>query len=101
MYYEVHGSGRPLVLLHGGLRTIDMLFSPLLPLFAQTRQVIAVELQAHGHTADIDRPPRFEQMADDTAALIKRLGIEYADLAGNSLGGGVALQTAIRHPDVV
>jgi pimeloyl-ACP methyl ester carboxylesterase len=69
--------------------------------FAETRQVIAVELQAHGHTADIDRPLRFELMADDIAALIKHLGLERADLLGYSLGGGVALQAAIRHPDVV
>jgi pimeloyl-ACP methyl ester carboxylesterase len=101
MYYEIHGSGEALVLLHGGLATIDMLFVQLLPLLAETRQVIAVELQAHGHTADIDRPLRFELMADDIAALIKHLGLERADLLGYSLGGGVALQTAIRHPDVV
>jgi len=101
MYYEIHGTGKPLVLLHGGLATIDVLFGQLLPPLAQTRQVIAVELQAHGHTADIERPLSFELMADDITALIKHLGLERADLFGFSLGGGVALQTAIRHPEVV
>jgi pimeloyl-ACP methyl ester carboxylesterase len=101
MYYEIHGTGKPLVLLHGGLATIDVLFGQLLPSLAQTRQVIAVELQAHGHTADIERPLSFELMADDIAALIKHLGLEHTDIFGFSLGGGVALQTAIRHPEVV
>nr|WP_269669538.1 alpha/beta hydrolase [Paenibacillus sp. GSMTC-2017] len=101
MYYEIHGTGQPLILLHGGLATIDMMFGQLLPALAKTRQVIAVELQAHGHTADIDRPLSYEQMADDTAALIKHLGLKNADVFGFSMGGGVALQTAIRHPDVV
>jgi pimeloyl-ACP methyl ester carboxylesterase len=101
MYYEIHGTGKPLVLLHGGLATIDVLFGQLLPPLAQTRQVIAVELQAHGHTADIERPLSFELMADDIAALIKHLGLEHTDIFGFSLGGGVALQTAIRHPEVV
>src|SRR5947208_11012799 len=78
-----------------------MLFGQLLPPLAKSRQVIAVELQAHGHTADIDRPLSFELMADDIAALITSLGLEQADLFGYSLGGGVALQTAIRHPEVV
>lgn len=100
LYYEIHGSGLPLVLLHGGLGVIEM-FSNLLPALAETRQVIGVELQAHGHTADIDRPLRFELMADDVAALIRHLGFPKADLMGYSLGGGVALQTAIRHPVVV
>lgn len=100
LYYEVYGAGRPLVLLHGGFAVISM-FGPLLPALAETRQVIAVEMQAHGHTADIDRPLTFEQMADDTAALITHLGLKTADVLGYSLGGGVALQTAIRHPDIV
>jgi pimeloyl-ACP methyl ester carboxylesterase len=100
MYYEIHGAGKPLVLLHGGLGTIGM-FAPLLPALAETRQVIAVELQGHGHTADIERPLSFELMADDIAALIRHLALEKADVFGYSLGGGVALQTAIRHSNVV
>ncbi|MCI0574581.1 MAG: alpha/beta hydrolase [Chloroflexi bacterium] len=100
LYYEIHGAGQPLVLLHGGVGAIEM-FSELLPLLAQGRQVIAVDLQAHGRTADINRPLSYEFMADDIAALINHLGLESADLMGYSLGGGVALQTAIRHPEVV
>jgi pimeloyl-ACP methyl ester carboxylesterase len=100
LYYETLGSGRPLVLLHGGLGAIEM-FGPNLPALAKGRQVIAVDLQGHGRTADIDRPLSVELMADDIAALIKYLGIERADLMGYSLGGGVALQTAIRHPERV
>src|SRR3954451_2243461 len=92
LYYEVHGSGRPLILLHGGLGMVGM-FAPVLPSLAETRQVIGVELQGHGHTADIDRPFSYELMADDVAALIKHLGLENADVMGYSLGGGVALQT--------
>jgi pimeloyl-ACP methyl ester carboxylesterase len=101
MYYEVHGTGSPLVLLHGGLGTIDLLFGQLLPPLARSRRVIAVELQGHGHTADIDRPLSFEQMADDVAALIEHLGLERADVFGFSLGGLVAQQLGVRHPDVV
>ncbi len=100
MYYETHGEGKPLILLHGGLGGVDM-FAQLLPALAEGRQVIAVELQGNGHTADIDRPFSFQQMADDIAALIAHLKFEQADLAGYSLGGGVALQTAIRHPGMV
>ena len=100
MYYEIHGTGKPLVLLPGGFMTIGMM-GQVVPDLARTRQVIAVELQGHGHTADIDRPLTYEQMADDTAALIKHLGLECADVFGFSVGGGVALQTAIRHPEVV
>lgn len=100
MYYEIHGAGQPLVLLHGGVGGIEM-FGPNLPALAKTRRVIAADLQAHGRTADIDRPLRFELMADDIAALMKHLGIEQADVMGYSLGGGVAMQTAIRHPGLV
>jgi pimeloyl-ACP methyl ester carboxylesterase len=100
MYYEIHGVGEPLILLHGGLGSSEM-FGEVLPLLSNTRQVIAVDLQAHGRTADIDRPLSFEAMADDIAALMKYLGIEKADVMGYSLGGGVALHTAVRHPDVV
>jgi pimeloyl-ACP methyl ester carboxylesterase len=100
MYYEIHGSGQPLVLLHGAYMTIDLL-GEIVPALAESRQVIAVELQGHGHTADIDRPLSYELMADDIAALIEHLAFEKADLFGYSMGGGVALQVAIRHPEVV
>ncbi len=100
MYYEIHGSGRPLVVLHGAYMTIGTM-GPLVPSLAETRQVIAVELQGHGHTADIARPLTYEQMADDTAALLGHLGIGQADVFGYSMGGGVALQLAIRHPGLV
>src|SRR2546425_2958972 len=84
MYYEIHGTGRPLVLLHGALSAIDTSFGKVLPTLAETRQVIAVEQQAHGRTADIDRPLTIEQMAEDTAALLKHIGIEHADFFGYS-----------------
>jgi pimeloyl-ACP methyl ester carboxylesterase len=100
LYYEIHGSGEPLILLHGGVGGIEM-FGPNLAAFAATRKVIAVDLQAHGLTPDIDRPLRFESMGDDIAALIKFLNLERADILGYSLGGGAALQAAIRHPEVV
>jgi pimeloyl-ACP methyl ester carboxylesterase len=101
MYYEVQGSGRPLVLLHGGTATIDYSFAGMRPALAQRWTTFAVEQQAHGHTADIDRPLRFEQMADDTAAALRQLNIENADVFGWSDGGNVALGLAIRHPDLV
>lgn len=100
MYYEIHGVGRPLLLLHGSFMTVES-FGPLLSGLAMTRQVIVPELQAHGRTADIERPMRYEHLADDVAALLRQLGIEQADVAGYSLGGGVALQLAIRHPALV
>ena len=100
MYYEIHGTGEPLVVLHGAYMTIDAM-GEIVPELAKTRQVIAVELQGHGRTADVDRPLSYEQMADDTAALLRHLGIEQADVFGFSMGGGVALQVAIRHPEVV
>jgi pimeloyl-ACP methyl ester carboxylesterase len=100
MYYEIRGSGPPLVLLHGGLGAIEM-YAPILPALSAGHRVIAVDLQAHGRTADIDRPLRLELMADDVAALIRQLGLAKADLMGYSLGGGVALQTAIRYPQLV
>jgi pimeloyl-ACP methyl ester carboxylesterase len=100
MYYEIHGTGQPLVLLHGAYMTIDAM-GEVVPELAKTRQVIAVELQGHGHTADVDRPLSYEQMADDTAALLRHLGVEQADVFGFSTGGGVALQIAIGHPEVV
>ncbi len=100
LYYEEHGSGEPLIVLHGGIGGPEM-FGPNLPLLAAARRVIAVHLQGHGRTADIDRPLRYEYMADDIAALLAHLGIATADLLGGSLGAGVALQTAIRHPEMV
>src|SRR6266852_6637576 len=100
LYYEVHGTGHPLILLHGGLGATSM-FGPNLPALAKGRQVIAVDLQGHGRTADVDRPLSVATMADDIAALLEHLRIERADIMGYSLGGGVALQTAIRHPEVV
>jgi pimeloyl-ACP methyl ester carboxylesterase len=100
MYYEIHGTGEPLLLLHGGLGSTAM-FADMIPSLARTRQVIAVDLQAHGRTADIDRPITYEAMADDIAALLKYLQIQKADVLGYSVGGGVALQTTIRHPTIV
>jgi pimeloyl-ACP methyl ester carboxylesterase len=97
LYYEIHGSGRPLVLLHGGLGSGEM-FGPVLPLLAERHKVIAVDLQGHGRTADIDRPIDVRLMAGDIAALIDHLGLDAPDLVGYSLGGGVALQTAAKYP---
>jgi pimeloyl-ACP methyl ester carboxylesterase len=101
MYYETHGTGQPLVMLHGAFSAIGTSFGGLIPELAKTRQVIAFELQAHGHTADIDRPLSLEGMAADVAAAIKQLGMEQADIFGYSMGAGVALYTVIRHPEVV
>ena len=98
MYYEVHGSGQPLVLIHGGGSTIQTSFGRLMPLLAKTRQVIAVELQAHGHTSDRDAPESFDQDADDVAELLRQLQVRTADVLGFSNGGSTALQVAIRHP---
>src|SRR5687767_10371206 len=100
MYYEIHGKGQPLVLLHGAFSAIGTSFGKLLPGLAKTRQVIAFELQAHGRTADIDRPLTIEGMADDVAAALQALGIQQADVFGYSMGSDVALQLVIRHPDV-
>jgi pimeloyl-ACP methyl ester carboxylesterase len=100
LYYETHGAGHPLIVLHGGLGSTGM-FGPNLAALAKGRQVIAVDLQGHGRTADIDRPLGPELMADDIAALIKHLKLERPDIMGFSLGGGVALHTAIRHPEMV
>jgi pimeloyl-ACP methyl ester carboxylesterase len=100
MYYEVHGSGEPLILLHGGIAASEA-FGDNLVVLAESRQVIAVHLQGHGKTRDIDRPLRYELMADDVAALMEHLELQPADLLGYSMGGGVALQMAIRHPQLV
>lgn len=100
LYYEIHGEGEPLVMLHGGVNPAEMFGAPLAAM-AQHARVIAVHLQAHGRTADIDRPLTFEAMADDVALLLEHLGIARASVMGYSLGAGVALQMAIRHPDAV
>lgn len=100
LYYETRGSGRPMILLHGGLGSGEM-FGPILPTLADNHQVIAVDLQGHGRTADIDRPIDHRLMADDIAALIDHLGLERPDLVGYSLGGGVAFHTAVKYPDKV
>jgi pimeloyl-ACP methyl ester carboxylesterase len=100
MYYEIHGTGKPIILLHGGVGALEM-FGPVLPPLAHGRQVIAVDLQGHGRTTEVDRPLRYESMADDIAALVRQRGINQADFVGYSLGGGVALRTAIQHPDLV
>ncbi|HEV7278153.1 MAG TPA: alpha/beta hydrolase [Devosiaceae bacterium] len=100
LYYEVHGEGEPLLLLHGGI-TVDQTLAQTLPALANARQVIVPHMQGHGFTPDIDRPLRFELMADDLAALMAEMGIGSADLVGYSMGGGIALQTAIRHPTLV
>ena len=105
LYYEIHGERQgdtpPLVLLHGAFSSIEPDFGQMLPIFARTRQVIAVEQQAHGHTADIDRPLRTEHMAEDTAALLRHLGIQQADIFGYSLGSDVAMKIAYHHPEMV
>jgi len=101
MYYEVHGAGQPLVLIHGGGSTLETTFGRIIPLLSKSHKVIAVELQAHGHTSDRSTPETFEQDADDVAALLKQLNIAGADIFGFSNGGNTAMQLAIRHPDSV
>ena len=101
MYYEIHGKGQPLVLLHGAFSGIGTSFGRILPGLAKTRQVIAFELQGHGRTADIDRPLTVEGMADDVAAALPELRIEQADVLGYSTGGAVALHFATRHPEML
>jgi pimeloyl-ACP methyl ester carboxylesterase len=100
LYYEIHGGGEPLVLLHGGLGASEM-FGAALERLAEGHRVIAVDLQGHGRTADVDRPIRLETMAEDLAALLDHLGLERVDAVGYSLGGGVAFPLAVRHPDKV
>ena len=101
MYYEIHGAGKPLVLLHGTLSTIETNFRKILPRFAKTRQIIAIEQHAHGRTADIDRPLTYLQMAEDTVALLRYLHTDSADFFGYSMGGAIAMQIAMKYPDVV
>lgn len=104
MYYEVHGKRRgqpPLVLLHGALTATGTSWGALLPDLKKTRQVISIEQQAHGHTADIDRPLRTELMADDTVELLRQIGVQQADFFGYSMGAEIALDIGVRHPDRV
>ena len=97
LHYEEHGSGEPLILLHGGIGAGAM-FAAILPELAAGRRVITVDLQGHGGTADVDRPLHSELMADDIAGLLDHLGLQRADVMGYSLGAKVALRTAIQHP---
>jgi pimeloyl-ACP methyl ester carboxylesterase len=101
MYYELHGAGQPLVLIHGGGSTINTSWGRILPTLAKAHRVIAVELQAHGRTSDRNAPESFTQDADDVAELLRQLNIAKADILGFSNGGSTALQVAIRHPDRV
>ncbi|MDR6805972.1 pimeloyl-ACP methyl ester carboxylesterase [Dyadobacter sp. BE34] len=101
MYYQIHGSGKPIVLIHGGGSTIETTFGRVIPLLARHRKVIAVDLQAHGRTSDRNKEESFEQDADDVAALLGKLNIGRADFFGFSNGGTTTLQIAIRHPEIV
>lgn len=101
LYYEVHGEGEPVLLLHGLYMTIDLNYGQLIQVLKQSRRVIAVELQGHGRTTDIDRPLSYEALADDVAGLLKHLNIDRADILGYSFGGTVALQFGITHPGMV
>lgn len=100
LYYERSGEGSPVVLLHGGLGSGEM-FGPILPTLSEHHEVVLVDLQGHGRTADVDRPLDVSTMADDVAALIEHLGLDRPDVVGYSLGGGVAWQVAFRHPDKI
>lgn len=101
MYYEIYGEGKPIVLIHGSYMTIGLNWSQLIPELTKSHKVIALELQGHGHTADIDRPVSYKAMADDVSGLLKHLKIDSADIVGYSLGGTVAFQLAIDHPEQV
>ncbi|SHM87542.1 Pimeloyl-ACP methyl ester carboxylesterase [Chitinophaga jiangningensis] len=101
MYYEVYGDGKPIVLLHGAYMTIPLNWSRVIPEMARKRKVIVAEMQSHGRTKDIDRPITYEGMADDVSGLLKHLKIDSADVMGYSMGGGIAYQLAIRHPEQV
>ena len=100
LYFERIGEGSPIVLLHGGLGSGEM-FGPVLPTFADHHEIILVDLQGHGRTADVDRPIDVRTMADDVAALIEHLGLDHPDVVGYSLGGGVAWHVAFRHPEAI
>jgi pimeloyl-ACP methyl ester carboxylesterase len=101
MYYEVYGSGKPIVLLHGSYMNIPMNWLHIIPLLAKDRKVIVPEMQGHGRTRDIARPLSYEAMADDVSGLLKHLRTDSADILGYSMGGGVAFQVAVRHPEQV
>jgi pimeloyl-ACP methyl ester carboxylesterase len=101
IYYEIHGQGDPLVLLHGAFFTIDLNFGRMLPELARGRQVIAIEQQAHGHTGDADRPLTYQRMADDTAAVLRALNIQQADILGYSMGGTIAIELGMLYPELV
>ena len=101
MYYEVYGTGKPIVLLHGSFMNIPLNWSHIIPMLANDRRVIVTELQGHGRTRDIARDLSFEGMADDVSALLNHLKIDSADILGYSMGGGVAFQVAVRHPEQV
>lgn len=101
MYYEVYGKGKPIVLLHGSFMTIPMNWGQIIPLFAKNRKVIVAEMQGHGRTRDTDREFSYEGMADDVSGLLKHMKIDSADILGYSMGGGVAFQMAVRHPEQV
>lgn len=100
IYYEIHGEGKPLLLLHGSYMTIDLNWKDILPELSKTHRVIAIEMQGHGRTADNNRPYSYESMADDAAKVLKHLKIDKADIIGYSLGGTVALEMGIKHPEV-
>ena len=99
MYYEVYGSGKPIVLLHGSFLTIPLNWSHIIPLLSKDRKVIVAEMQGHGRTRDISREVSYEAMADDVSGLLKHLRIDSADILGYSMGGAIAFQFAVRHPD--
>jgi pimeloyl-ACP methyl ester carboxylesterase len=101
MYYEVYGEGKPIVLLHGSYMTIPLNWSHIIPLLAGNRKVIVAEMQGHGRTRDIPREFSYEGMADDVSGLLRHLKIDSADIVGYSMGGGVAFQVAVRHPEQV
>ena len=101
MYYEVHGTGEPVVLLHGSFMTITNNWQEMIAALSKTRRVIVVEMQGHGRTADIERDFSYESLADDIAALLDHLEVRKSDVIGYSMGGGVAMQVAIRHPEKV
>jgi pimeloyl-ACP methyl ester carboxylesterase len=98
LYFQEYGLGPPLVLLHGGLLTIELSFGAIIPALAEHHRVVAIELQGHGRTADIDRPMTFEHLADDVVGLLDQLGIEQTDVFGFSLGGLTTYQLLVDHP---